>query len=267
MNLELRIDQLLAQHKAPRTYAVVCDTCGRVGASGRDKGAVVEAATLHSAQTGHSVRAAKVGGGGKRRHGKWRKRARAAGGSTRDMYTLEAEHGYHVDVTHEPSVGGWVAHLYHDGQWAGSGATQPTAAVAIKEGDKIIAHALFFAKRGQTPARKWGDYEGDRRERSRSGGKLFVPGGKRRRAVTTKYGPRGGRTEIQSLLFPVKLWTEARAKAWAAKNDFRMGDVDVTDNYIRLRQFEPSRFGTMRTKCLAKRKGRCIIKAVVGIRS
>ena len=91
-------------------------------------------------------------------------------------------------------------------------------------------------------------------------------GGKRRKAIATKVGPRGGRTEIQSLLFPVKLWTETRAKAWAQKNDFRYGDVDVTDNYIRLRQFEPERFGRMRTKCLMRRGGKCVIKAIVGVR-
>jgi hypothetical protein len=96
--------------------------------------------------------------------------------------------------------------------------------------------------------------------------KGYRAGGKRRQAVMTKYGPRGGRTEIQSLLFPVKLWTEARAKAWCKKNDFRMGDVDVTDNYIRLRQFEPERFARHRIICLYKRKGVCRIKAVVGVR-
>jgi len=105
------------------------------------------------------------------------------------------------------------------------------------------------------------------RVRDTAGAIVWPPGGgKKRKAIATKYGPRGGRTEIQSLLFPVKLWTEARAKAWAQKNDFRMGDVDVTDNYIRLRQFEPERFARHRTKCLMRRKGVCIIKAVVGIR-
>ena len=85
-------------------------------------------------------------------------------------------------------------------------------------------------------------------------------GGKRR------VGPRGGLTEIQSYLFPRALWTEAKARAWAKKHDLYYGSVDVTDQYIRLRQAEPSEFRRMRTKCLMKRRGKCIIKSVVGIR-
>jgi hypothetical protein len=91
-------------------------------------------------------------------------------------------------------------------------------------------------------------------------------GGKRRHAVTTKVGPRGGVTEVQSYLFPRTLWTEARAKAWAKRNGKLYGDVDVTDKFIRLRQADPDSFKLMRTKCLMRRKGQCVIKAVIGVR-
>jgi hypothetical protein len=45
-------------------------------------------------------------------------------------------------------------------------------------------------------------------------------------------------SEVQSLLFD-KQWTVAEAKDWAASHGYRHGKVHVTDNYIRLRQFEP----------------------------
>ena len=46
-------------------------------------------------------------------------------------------------------------------------------------------------------------------------------------------------TEVQSLLFARPQWTASRAKAWAKSHDYNMGKVDVTDNYVRLRQFDP----------------------------
>jgi hypothetical protein len=111
------------------------------------------------------------------------------------------------------------------------------------------------------PTRPWAGLDWCPRCMSGVGTKSL--GGKRRSAAV---GPRGGRTEIQSYLFPRALWTEAKAKAWAKKHNLYYGSVDVTDRYIRLRQAEPSEFRSMRTKCLCKRKGKCIIKSVVGIR-
>lgn len=46
---------------------------------------------------------------------------------------------------------------------------------------------------------------------------------------------------IQTLLFDRALFTEKAAKDWAHRHGFRYGDVDVTDNWIRLRQFPPER--------------------------
>lgn len=92
-------------------------------------------------------------------------------------------------------------------------------------------------------------------------------GGKARLQVAGKKGPRGGRTEIQSLLFPRPQWTVARAKAWAKRNDFRRGDVDVTEGYVRLRQRDPADFRQHRVIPLGKphrRTGQ--LKAVLGIR-
>jgi hypothetical protein len=107
------------------------------------------------------------------------------------------------------------------------------------------------------------------RVRDTAGAIVWPPvGGKRRKAIATKVGPRGGRTEIQSYLFPRALWTLEQVKRWAKKSTTvnYFGDVDVTDKYIRLRQADPKKFKRLRTKCLSRRKGKCIIKAVVGIR-
>jgi len=45
-------------------------------------------------------------------------------------------------------------------------------------------------------------------------------------------------SEVQSLLFD-KQWTHSEAKRWARDHGYRSGKVHVTDDYIRLRQFEP----------------------------
>jgi len=47
-------------------------------------------------------------------------------------------------------------------------------------------------------------------------------------------------TEVQSLLFARPQWTASKAKAWARSHDYRYGDVDVTDDYVHLRQFDPA---------------------------
>lgn len=54
-------------------------------------------------------------------------------------------------------------------------------------------------------------------------------------------------TEVQSLLFERPQWTPSRAKEWAKDHDYRSGKVDVTDNYVRLRQFAPVRGTQKRT--------------------
>lgn len=61
------------------------------------------------------------------------------------------------------------------------------------------------------------------------------------------------KTAIQSLLFSRKpvgsvgSWTVKTAKAWAKKHDKKYGNVDVTDDYIHLRQREPEEFQFLRT--------------------
>lgn len=46
-------------------------------------------------------------------------------------------------------------------------------------------------------------------------------------------------TEVQSLLFSRPEWTPSKATAWARGHGYRSAKVDVTDNYVRLRQFDP----------------------------
>lgn len=45
-------------------------------------------------------------------------------------------------------------------------------------------------------------------------------------------------SEVQSLLFD-KQWTVAEAKDWARAHGYKASKVHETDNYIRLRQFDP----------------------------
>ena len=54
-------------------------------------------------------------------------------------------------------------------------------------------------------------------------------------------------TEVQALLFARPQWTPGAAKEWAAAHDYKSGKVHVTDNYVRLRQFDPVRGTQKRT--------------------
>lgn len=54
------------------------------------------------------------------------------------------------------------------------------------------------------------------------------------------------KSEIQSILFDKTKWTTAKAKEWAKKKDFKYGNVDVTDKYIRFRQKDPKKYDRMR---------------------
>lgn len=52
----------------------------------------------------------------------------------------------------------------------------------------------------------------------------------------------------QSLLFDRSAgWTESKAKAWAKSHGYRYGKVDVTDQYVRIRQFDPKGSKVKRT--------------------
>lgn len=46
------------------------------------------------------------------------------------------------------------------------------------------------------------------------------------------------RSEVQSLLFDRDLFTPAKAKAWAKAHGYKASDLDTTDRYYRLRQFD-----------------------------
>lgn len=70
-----------------------------------------------------------------------------------------------------------------------------------------------------------------------------TPGQARRRTRSARHGrhvalkPWHG-SEVQSLLFD-KQWTPSEAKQWARDHGYKASKVHVTDEYIRLRQFEP----------------------------
>ena len=84
--------------------------------------------------------------------------------------------------------------------------------------DREIAEAL---SRGPAHAKKLGPRWTDRSHRERRN-----PG-------------RWRGTEVQALLFERPRWTPHAAKAWARDHDFKSVKVHVTDNYVRLRQFDP----------------------------
>lgn len=73
-----------------------------------------------------------------------------------------------------------------------------------------------------------------------------------------KFCPTG--SQMQTLLFPRTAFTTAQAKAWAKKEGFKSGDVDIKDNYVHLRQADPSLFSRMRNIPLGERG----IEGVVG---
>jgi DNA-binding protein HU-beta len=57
---------------------------------------------------------------------------------------------------------------------------------------------------------------------------------------------------IQSLLFGRNDWTEAKAKQWAAAHGYKSTVTDVTDQYIRIRQFDPKGLKVKRTITLGR---------------
>lgn len=66
-----------------------------------------------------------------------------------------------------------------------------------------------------------------------------------RMLVSEKTCPAGA--VVQTLLFPRDRFTEAKAREWAHRHDWKFGDVDVKDHFIHLRQEDPARFTRIRT--------------------
>ncbi len=60
-------------------------------------------------------------------------------------------------------------------------------------------------------------------------------------------------SRVQALLFPRDRFDVAQAKAWAARHDRASDDVDVKDDFIHLRQEDPSGFRRIRTVHLGGR--------------
>ena len=59
--------------------------------------------------------------------------------------------------------------------------------------------------------------------------------------------------DIQSLLFSrADGWTAGKAKEWAKSHGYKHGKVDVTDQYVRLRQFDPKGLKVKRTITLGR---------------
>lgn len=89
-----------------------------------------------------------------------------------------------------------------------------------------------------------------------------LPKRPRARKAVARKGPRGGVTEVQSLLFVRAVGhTPDGAKRWAQAHGYRHGDIDVTADHVRLRQRDPDKFKRLRTIVLGYG-----IKAIVGVR-
>lgn len=59
-------------------------------------------------------------------------------------------------------------------------------------------------------------------------------------------GPKGGVTQIQSVMFDKDLWTRERAAAWLKAHDLRSGDSESQANFWRFRQLDPADFEEFR---------------------
>lgn len=54
-------------------------------------------------------------------------------------------------------------------------------------------------------------------------------------------------SDVQSLLFPRDRFTVAQAREWAHKHRWHIGDVDVKEHFIHIRQEDPRGFRRLRT--------------------
>lgn len=54
-------------------------------------------------------------------------------------------------------------------------------------------------------------------------------------------------SDVQSLLFDTLEWTERRAKQWALRHGYIADKVHTTEDYIRIRQFNPTKGAPKRT--------------------
>lgn len=68
------------------------------------------------------------------------------------------------------------------------------------------------------------------------------------------------RTEVQSVMFDVKKWTEQRARAWLSTHKFRSGTMERVGNHYRFPQMTPKGRPNFRTIKLKKRDqyDRCV---------
>jgi len=53
---------------------------------------------------------------------------------------------------------------------------------------------------------------------------------------------------VQSVLMKRQYWSLAHAKEWLKDHNFKFTKVDVTQQYLRLRQFSPKRYKMYRIK-------------------
>lgn len=60
-------------------------------------------------------------------------------------------------------------------------------------------------------------------------------------------GPKGGRSEVQSVLFDRMEFTRTGAEAWLKGHSFKVRQPDITKRYLRYRQVAPEEFVRMRT--------------------
>ena len=57
-------------------------------------------------------------------------------------------------------------------------------------------------------------------------------------------------TEIQSIGFPKRLFTLAKAERWIKKHGFKIKTIEITTHFYHFRQFEPNRKKKFRTEKL-----------------
>ena len=137
MELVSRIDQLLAQRKAPKQYVAVCDVCGRVGEPQSAHSLATETAAMHSAETGHAVRATVARAGGKGRHARTAKRGAP---TRRDLERVLSMLGDGRTPQHRKAVAGAAMDLVK------SGATVTVYSGVKHKGKKKIATVTLYPR-------------------------------------------------------------------------------------------------------------------------
>lgn len=139
---------------------------------------------------------------------------------------------FRVDFFGDPSTGEYGIYDYKLDKWVGRGFTE-------KSSDWDLLRERADRMNEEEEAKKLPTRFNPAAEK----GIKFIYGV---RSAKEK-GPRGGRSEVQSVLFDRMEYNEREARAWLKEHGFEADLEDVTKRYLRFRQAKPEEFVRMRT--------------------